>query len=81
MIIRPRLHWFRMLFILHGSVLPKIWMQLLIITAMASAITMSGGGILGWKVGLTFVPFTLIGIALAIFLGFRNSASYERYWD
>lgn len=27
------------------------------------------------------MPFTLIGVALAIFLGFRNSASYDRYWE
>ncbi len=70
-----------MLFVWHGSVLPKIWVQLLIVAAMAEAITASKGDILGWKVGLTFIPFTLIGIALAIFLGFRNSASYERYWE
>ena len=26
-------------------------------------------------------PFRLVGVALAIFLGFRNSASYDRYWE
>ena len=26
-------------------------------------------------------PFTLIGIALSIFLAFRNNASYERWWE
>lgn len=81
MIVRPRLHWFRMLLVLHGSVLPKIAFQLMLIAAIAAGITLSGGELLGWKVGLTFVPFSLIGIALAIFLGFRNSASYERYWE
>ena len=30
---------------------------------------------------LSIPPFTLMGIALAIFLGFRNSVSYERYWE
>lgn len=81
MIVRPRLHWFRMLWVLQGSVLPKIGFQLALIAAIATGITLSGGDVLGWKVGLTFVPFSLIGIALAIFLGFRNSASYERYWE
>lgn len=81
MIVRPRLHWFRMLLVMHGSMLPKIWLQLLIVASIASIITFTDGQVLGWKVGLTFVPFTLIGIALAIFLGFRNSASYERYWE
>ena len=27
------------------------------------------------------MPFTLIGLALAIFLGFRNSAAYDRHWE
>ena len=30
---------------------------------------------------LTTIPFTLMGLALAIFLGFRNSASYDRFWE
>ncbi|WP_084523328.1 bestrophin family protein [Lampropedia hyalina] len=30
---------------------------------------------------LNFVPFSLIGITLAIFLGFRNSTAYARYWE
>ena len=27
------------------------------------------------------MPFTLIGLTLAIFLGFRNSAAYDRFWE
>jgi putative membrane protein len=27
------------------------------------------------------VPFTILGLALSIFLGFRNSAAYDRYWE
>lgn len=30
---------------------------------------------------LTPIPFTLLGIALAIFLSFRNSVSYDRFWE
>jgi putative membrane protein len=30
---------------------------------------------------LSIPPFTLMGVALAIFLGFRNSVSYDRYWE
>lgn len=30
---------------------------------------------------LSIPPFTLMGVALAIFLGFRNSVSYERFWE
>jgi putative membrane protein len=30
---------------------------------------------------LTIVPFSLVGLALSIFLGFRNNASYDRFWE
>ena len=30
---------------------------------------------------LTPLPFTLIGLALSIFLGFRNNTSYDRFWE
>ena len=30
---------------------------------------------------LNVAPFTLLGIAVSIFLGFRNSACYDRWWE
>jgi putative membrane protein len=30
---------------------------------------------------LSLAPFSLIGLALSIFLGFRNNACYDRYWE
>lgn len=81
MIVRPRLHWLRMLFVLRGSVLPRIMPQLLFTTALAAVVVWGEGRIGPWKLGLTAAPFTLLGVALAIFLGFRNNASYERFWE
>lgn len=81
MIIRPRPHWLAILFARRGSVLPSILPQLGLVTTLATIITASHGMVLGWKTPLTPMPFTLVGIALAIFLGFRNSASYDRYWE
>jgi ion channel-forming bestrophin family protein len=42
---------------------------------------MAHGTLFSHKVTLTPIPFSLIGLALAIFLGFRNTASYERWWE
>lgn len=70
-----------MLFVLRGSVLPNILPQLLAATAFAALIAVVHGQILHWKVPLNFVPFSLVGLTLAIFLGFRNSTSYARYWE
>jgi len=75
MIVRLRLSWLRMLFVIRGSVLPKSWVQLLVIAALATAVTWTHGDLLGWRVGLTYEPFTSIGVALAIFLGFHDKAS------
>jgi ion channel-forming bestrophin family protein len=81
MIVRPRPNWFRMLLIVRGSVLPVILPQLLINLVFALVVTLLHGRIFVWKVSLTFVPFSLIGLTLAIFLGFRNNTSYARYWE
>ncbi len=83
MIVRPHLHWFRLLFVWRGSVLPYIATRLLLVLAVSVASVLS----LDWWMSahaasaLSIPPFTLMGVALAIFLGFRNSVSYERYWE
>jgi putative membrane protein len=81
MIIRPRPNWLRMLFVLRGSVLPRIVPQIALATGFAVLVTVLHGQVFEWKVPLNFVPFSLIGLTLAIFLGFRNSTSYARYWE
>ena len=81
MIVRPRPNWFRLLLVVRGSVLPVILPQLLLTLAFALAVTLLHGRVYVWKVSLTFVPFSLIGLTLAIFLGFRNNTSYARYWE
>lgn len=81
MIVRPKLHWFPLLFVLRGSVLPSIAPRLLGTTLLAVFVTVIHGQVLNWKVSLTFVPFSLIGLTLAIFLSFRNSTAYARFWE
>lgn len=81
MILRPRLNWWRMLLVWRGSILKRIAPQLLFVAALSALVVRFHGELLHWKVTLTAVPFSLVGVALAIFLGFRNSASYDRYWE
>lgn len=83
MIVRPRHHWFRLLFVWRGSVLPDIIGQLSLVLAVSTASVLCSD----WWLdkfpdsALSIPPFTLMGVALAIFLGFRNSTSYERFWE
>lgn len=81
MIIRPAPNWFRMLFVWHGSVLPSIIPQLVFMALISVLAMLTDGRLFGEKIPLNAMPFTLCGVALAIFLGFRNSASYERFWE
>ncbi|QEI07342.1 hypothetical protein FXN63_16945 [Pigmentiphaga aceris] len=81
MIVRPRPHWLRLIFVVRGSILRDIAPQLLLTTAFATLVTYLHGQVFLWKVPLNFVPFSLIGLTLAIFLGFRNNTSYARYWE
>lgn len=79
MIVRERTHWFKMLFMFRGTVILKIWPQLLFITVFSIAVLLFQGKIYEYKVNLNPTIFTLIGVALAIFLGFCNTASYDRF--
>lgn len=81
MVVLERPNAFGLFFSLKGSVLPRIAPSIAACTALAILVTLTHGLLFSWKVTLTPVPFTLIGLALAIFLGFRNGAAYERFWE
>jgi putative membrane protein len=81
MIIRKKENWFRMLFVWHGSVLPQVLPRLILLTMLSIAVVYFHGTLLSYKVPLNPAPFTLFGFVLALFLGFRNSASYDRFWE
>jgi putative membrane protein len=81
MILRPRPNALHLFFILRGSVLSSIWKVLLVNILLAIAVTIAHGDLGALKITLTPIPFTLIGLPLAIFLGFRNNAAYDRYWE
>ena len=81
MIVRDRPHGAQLFFILRGSVLPHIAWELAVCVGVAILVTITHGFVWQWKVTLTTVPFSLMGLALAIFLGFRNNAAYDRYWE
>ncbi|CAG4904566.1 bestrophin family protein [Paraburkholderia gardini] len=81
MIVRPKENWLRLLFVWNGSVLQSIIPQLIFMGVISSLAVLTQGRIFGEKVPLNTAPFTLFGLALAIFLAFRNNASYERFQE
>jgi len=68
-----------MLFAWNGSVLQSIIPQLVFMGAVSSLAVVTHGRVFGEKIPLNTALFTLFGLALAIFLAFRNNASYDRF--
>ncbi|WP_338563161.1 bestrophin family ion channel [Erwinia sp. E_sp_B01_3] len=81
MIIRPHRHWFVRLFAWHGSVLPGILFRLglNLMISIVAIFCLDWYETLGVK--LTLAPFSLLGVSIAVFLGFRNSVCYARFTE
>lgn len=72
--------WLGSLAKLNGTALERIWIRLLFTVACAVVVTvLYETGRIGAT--LSTLPFSLIGLALGIFLGFRNNTSYDRFWE
>src|SRR6201996_9714528 len=81
MIVRPRPSLLQLFFILRGSVITRIFPQVLVVFALSALIVELHRISPGLISGGSGAPFTLLGIALSIFLGFRNNACYDRWWE
>lgn len=81
MILRDRPSALKLFLLWRGSILPRILPVLVFNVFLALVVTLTHGVWFHFKVTLTAIPFTLMGLPLAIFLGFRNSAAYDRYWE
>lgn len=69
------------LFTVQGSIIPAIARRLAAIAAICILAIVAARlhpGIFG---RISAIPFTLIGIALSVFMSFRNSTCYARWWD
>jgi ion channel-forming bestrophin family protein len=81
MIVPENRTWIRIVFYVTGTLMRRVWLRLAIITTVAVAVTIVHDIYHLFDTSLTPTPFTLVGLALSIFLGFRNNTSYDRYWE
>src|ERR1700751_2040499 len=81
MIIRSQPSFMDILFTVHGSVLPKIIGQLVMIAFVSVIAILAAREHPGIFARISAIPFTLIGIALSVFMSFRNNACYARWWE
>ena len=82
MIAGHRTSWLRSVFALRGTALKRIWLRLSLAAIISVAITLAQLRFQTFTdFHFTIAPFSLIGLALSIFLGFRNNTSYDRFWE
>ena len=84
MIVKPkrRLPWLSMVFSVSGSSLENTYPKILSATAFACAVT-AAHELLGYRdvEWGSIQPFTVLGLAISIFLSFRAKATYDRWWE
>ena len=81
MILRPRPSSWALLFILRGSIVPVVAPRLLGVALLGAAVVAAERHWPGLIPELPLASFALFGLALSIFLGFRNNACYDRWWE
>ncbi len=81
MLVRPNRSFPGTLFMIKGSAIQMVWKNIVLLVVVATVLTLQYEA---WdldRFSLTLIPFQLVGLALSIFLGFRNNACYDRWWE
>ena len=81
MVVTEKDHWIDLLFAWKGTVLIKIWKRFLVVVGFAIIVTALHTNEILMYNDFSDKPFSLIGLAISIFLGFRNNTSYDRFWE
>jgi len=83
MMVPKRGSWLRLILRYRGTELPRTKYRILGVVVLSSLVTwaetvLDDGT---FHTELTALPFQLVGVALSIFIGFRNNAAYDRWWE
>ncbi len=81
MIVRGRPRVWELFGIFRLSIVPQILPQIISVLAFSVVAVWIERRFATVFRGWSVAPFTLLGIALSIFLGFRNNACYDRWWE
>ncbi|MBS2020698.1 MAG: hypothetical protein JST00_48040 [Deltaproteobacteria bacterium] len=81
MIVYDRGNWLSMVFRVHGSVVKHVWPRVVAVGVLATVLLVLQHQYPVLRRSLTTTPFLLTALPLGIILGFRNSSSYERFWE
>jgi putative membrane protein len=81
MIVRKQPTFKDIFFAVKGSILPHIARRLLAIASVCIVAILAAMEWPGIFARISAMPFTLIGIALSVFMSFRSNACYARWWE
>ncbi|MFU0506142.1 bestrophin family protein [Pseudaminobacter sp. NGMCC 1.201702] len=81
MIVRPKPGLLALFFVMRGSVVPRILPHIFGFAAYAAVIVIAVDVASFDMSSFSIAPFGLLGVALSIYMGFRNNAAYDRWWE
>lgn len=81
MILYDRGKWLSMVFRTHGSVVGEVMPRVIAVTVLSVIEMFLQSEFPDLRRTLTTTPFLLTALPLGIILGFRNSSSYDRFWE
>lgn len=81
MIVRDKPSAWKLICLTKGSIVPLILPQIVVVVLFSIAVKFFyHAGYINLS-SVTMAPFAVFGIALSLFLSFRNNASYDRWWE
>lgn len=80
MMVPTRFTWLGVIFRYRGTELPRTKWRILGVVIVAVGVTILEE-LHDWHPDFTITPYSLVGLALGIFLGFRNNTAYDRWWE
>lgn len=80
MIVRETPSLLHLILVMQGSIVPKIIGRILAFAGVALAVLLIDRHILALP-HVSIAAMGVFGIALSLFLGFRNNAAYDRWWE
>ena len=81
MIVRPKPNLLQLFIIVRGSIIVRIFPQVLAVFLLSTLVVWAHKDRPDLVQALNGAPFSLLGIALSVFLGFRANACYDRWWE
>jgi ion channel-forming bestrophin family protein len=81
MIVRSRPNILTLFFVMRGSIVPRILPQIVGFAIYAALVVEAVRFLEIDMTDFNIAPFGLIGVTLSIYLGFRNNAAYDRWWE